>query len=783
MYAGQIGVNTCPTGDGGPATAATLSDPDPWPWMRLGTCTSWISLSRRTNSLGSSVVRKVDAFTQNISTVAGAGIVNQPDGLAVSPNGTLYIADDLDFVVYELNGAGSVSIVAGTKGTAGSSANTFQSPTGLAFDSSGNLYVTDVVAHLILKVAAESSTVTTFAGNGTNGYADGPALNASFRTPFGIAIDPAGNAYVSDFNGGDIRRIDNAGSHAVTTMVASINTPVQLAMDGSGTLYAVAADQNVYSFSGGVLTPFDSTAVGQTDSTTQTVTVHNTGNAAMTLNVALANGAASDFTQTNNCGTSLANGATCVVTVSFTPQVMPARSDFLDITDNAAGSPQSVALSGTSTGGVPAVTLSPTSLNFGSQTVGAASSSQTVTLTSSGTAPIILSSAVSLTGSDFYLSSNTCTQSLQLPVNATCTFSVQFTPSAEGARSGTALIIGNIPTPPFNLSGQGVLPTTPALVVSGSSLNFGNQALGTAAAQTVTLTNTFSSKVLLNSISVVPSSDFAISGNTCGSSLEADLKCAITVTFAPQTTGLRSAVLSVVHTDPGATQAATISVNLSGTGTNSGALTASTTSISFGNQAVGTTSAAQTVTLSNTFASPVALGSAGISPGTDFSIASNTCGNTLGTNQSCAITLAFTPTATAVRSAMLSITHTDPGATQAATLSVSLSGTGTGGLTFIPVAPCRVADTRNAGGELGKNETRNFAISGVCGIPLTAAAYAVNVTVVPAAELGYLSIWPSGQTQPLVSTLNSDGRVKANAAIVPAGTNGESVFSLPIRRM
>jgi hypothetical protein len=103
---------------------------------------------------------------------------------------------------------------------------------------------------------------------------------------------------------------------------------------------------------------------------------------------------------------------------------------------------------------------------------------------------------------------------------------------------------------------------------------------------------------------------------------------------------------------------------------------------------------------------------------------------------------------------------------------------GLAGLTFIPVTPCRVADTRNQNGPFGgpilaANTKRDFVIpSGRCGIPTTAAAYSLNMTAVPTGNLGYLSIWPSGQAQPRVSTLNSDGRVKANAAIVPAGTNG-----------
>ncbi len=102
-----------------------------------------------------------------------------------------------------------------------------------------------------------------------------------------------------------------------------------------------------------------------------------------------------------------------------------------------------------------------------------------------------------------------------------------------------------------------------------------------------------------------------------------------------------------------------------------------------------------------------------------------------------------------------------------------------GALTFYPVAPCRVVDTRNPTGAFGAPEmegptTRVFPIpASGCNIPSTAAAYSLNVTVVPDGLLSYLTIWPDGSAQPNVSTLNSfDGSVVANAAIVPAGTNG-----------
>ena len=102
-----------------------------------------------------------------------------------------------------------------------------------------------------------------------------------------------------------------------------------------------------------------------------------------------------------------------------------------------------------------------------------------------------------------------------------------------------------------------------------------------------------------------------------------------------------------------------------------------------------------------------------------------------------------------------------------------------GALSFYPVAPCRVADTRNAvgafgGPAMGASDTRFFTVpSSSCGIPTSASAYSLNVTVLPSAPLNFLTIWPAGQARPSVSTLNSwDGAVAANAAIVPADSSG-----------
>ena len=119
------------------------------------------------------------------------------------------------------------------------------------------------------------------------------------------------------------------------------------------------------------------------------------------------------------------------------------------------------------------------------------------------------------------------------------------------------------------------------------------------------------------------------------------------------------------------------------------------------------------------------------------------------------------------------------------TVGATFSQNAIGGLQFVPLTPCRVADTRGPDGTFGgpflfPGSPRDFPIpQSACNIPANAAAYSLNITAVPHQPLGFLSVWASGQPQPLVSTLNSfDGRTKANAAIVVAGTSGAvSVFA------
>jgi len=162
-------------------------------------------------------------------------------------------------------------------------------------------------------------------------------------------------------------------------------------------------------------------------STARTVTVTNTGATSETINSITVSGNFAISSKT--CGTTLAAGAKGKVEVTFAPTVLGAATGTLTFTDNAASSPQAVALSGT--GIVPAA-LTPTSATYVAQSVGTTSTAKTFTLTNNQT--VALSGiAISTTG-DFAVSTTTCTTSLA--AKGKCTISVTFTPTQTGTRTG-----------------------------------------------------------------------------------------------------------------------------------------------------------------------------------------------------------------------------------------------------------------------------------------------------------------------------------------------------------
>ena len=301
---------------------------------------------------------------------------------------------------------------------------------------------------------------------------------------------------------------------------------------------------------------FGTVAIGTT-STTKTVTLKNTGTASLTITaIAITGTNAADFAQTHTCGSSLAAGASCTFRVTFKPTASGTRSAALSVTDNAAGSPQPVPLTGIGT----TAKLSPTSLSFGTVAIGVTSAAKTVTLTNLATTSLTIT-RIAITGSNAADFAQTHTCGSSLAVGASCTFRVTFKPTASGTRSAALSVTDNAAgsPQPVPLTGIGTMAK-----LSPTGLTFGSVTVGTtSAAKTVTLTNVGTTTLTITGIAIAETNagDFSQT-HACGSSLAAGASCSISVKFKPTAKGARSAALAVSDNAAGSPQ----KVALSGTG-------------------------------------------------------------------------------------------------------------------------------------------------------------------------------------------------------------------------
>ncbi len=414
---------------------------------------------------------------------------------------------------------------------------------------------------------------------------------------------------------------------------------------------------------------FAATPVGTTTAA-QVVTVKNTGTAALTLTSETITGtnATSYIKSATTCGTSLAVGATCTVSVAFKPAAAGALTGALSIADSATGSPQTVALSGTGT--ATTVTLTPTSLAFAATPVGSTTAAQVVTVKNTGTVALTLTSET-ITGTNatsFIKSATTCGTSLA--AGASCTVSVAFKPAAGGALTAALSVVDNGAGSPqtATLTGTGAVP---AITLTPASIAFPATAVGiTSIAQTVTLKNSGTAPLALTSIVMAGTNPTSfVEFGTCGTSLAAGASCSLYVGFKPASAAALSGILTVTDNAAGSPHKVTVT----GTGTVAPTLKLSATAINFPTTLHATTSAAQTITLTNSGATTMTLNSitlTGTNP-TNFAEL-NTCGATLAPAATCSVFVAFKPAAVAAYKATLSIA--DNGA--ASPQSVALAGSG-----------------------------------------------------------------------------------------------------------
>jgi streptogramin lyase len=532
----------------------------------------------------------------------GSGF-SYPNGVAVDGGGNVYVADTYNDGIKEIVAVGGYT-------TVNSLGSGFSNPYGVAVDGSGNVFVADFANDAVKEILAvggripATPSIRTLASglDGPDGvavdangnvffanYGDGSVreivavggsipVSPTIKTilsglsgPSNLFVDGIGNVFISDTGNNEIKEIWAAGGYATVQVLGipngSFNYPEAVAVSWSGDVIVADTDNNAVELLGYADAPsltFPNTAVGMS-SASQSVTMTNAGNAPLSITSIATTGAnASSFVIANNCGSTLAAGASCAPHGHFTPTTTGALAAKVTITDNAGGSPQTIGLSGTGTPGPAKVTLSAASLLFGSQTVGTSSASQAVTLTNTGGSTLNITSIV-LGGANpsSFVFSNSCGSTLAAGAN--CSIHGHFTPTTTGPLTASIAITDSASGSPHTIALSGAGTSSQAKVaLSTVSQPFGTQTVGAStASQVVTLTNTGGSTLTITSI-VMGGANAAsfVFANNCGSTLAAGASCSIHGHFTPTAKGLLTATITITDSASGPPQ----TIALSGTG-------------------------------------------------------------------------------------------------------------------------------------------------------------------------------------------------------------------------
>jgi hypothetical protein len=357
----------------------------------------------------------------------------------------------------------------------------------------------------------------------------------------------------------------------------AVSSPDLIDLTGSSTPVYVTSPTNVAPLA--TITPsqssltFANTMVGNV-SAPQTVTLDNTGTA--TLNI-LGLQTTPDYTVSSNCA-SIVPGASCTLTVSFTPQSSTQqgsgsgqRASAIEVSSNATTSLEFISLVGVSS--PSSLTLAASSLNFGNVLVGA-NSTLTVQMTNTGTSAItfgVLSASTTLSAAagDYSVAAGTCPQpGLALAAGTSCMAQVEFAPTQSGTITGTLSIASSASTLPLVVALTGVGEQS-HMLITPASLSFGSIAVGSPASLSLTLSNNGTAPI--TGISLATTGDYAVTVPCAVTTLTAGGSCGVTVTFTPTRTGTDNATLTVDSSDATSPDA----VPLTGTGFVNGTFTLS----------------------------------------------------------------------------------------------------------------------------------------------------------------------------------------------------------------
>ncbi len=262
VYAGAITAGY--SGDGGPASAALLNQPfmgalDASGNLYFSDAGNCVVRKITTAGTISTVAGNGACGYSGDGGPATKATFNNPQGIAFDGAGNMYVVDCENFVIRKINTSGVISTYAGVAGTYGYNNNvtalqaTFNTPEGIASDTNGNLYVADTYNNVIRYINASTLIVSTIVGTGQIGNSGdgGPAVDATMQYPFGVALDGQGNLYVADTVNAVIRKVNANG--IINTIIgnyswgfsgdggpalqAAMSNPFQIAVDATGDVW------------------------------------------------------------------------------------------------------------------------------------------------------------------------------------------------------------------------------------------------------------------------------------------------------------------------------------------------------------------------------------------------------------------------------------------------------------------------------------------------------------------------------------------------------------------
>jgi hypothetical protein len=639
----------------------------------------------------------IDPVTGAFSLAGSAGGGNANErAIALDPRGQFFFegwGSSVGFIESALVSPGGTTIPLGAPINLGSG----NVPHAMLVDGSGKFLYVDVLSASGTYVYPIDST-----GN-LSAPPLGPLTTINFQTGTAVA-DPQGPYIYSLQPEGIHAFVVDATSGAVSDINGS-PFPIAPGTGIGGLAISGASGQAVTGAVAQLFPPsqdFGSITVGQT-SGVKGLSLTNTGGVAFNLTaVSIAGANANDFLAVPECSlpvflpTGSGSNATCSINVSFASTAAGPRQATLTTTTDTAGT-QSTILTGTGIAAPSGATLAPISLTFSTTQQGATTSGQTITLTSSGGAPLHITSVVmgGANPGDFAMV-NGC--SGVMAANATCNISVTFSPLGDGVRTATIKIADDAPGSPQIIpvsgTGAGAPVGRPAVTISPSALTFAAIGQGsTSPAQSITVTNSGTAALHISSIQVsgANASDFNMTNGCTAAAYAASATCTVAFTFTPSATGARTATLAIVDDAAGAMQ----TVALSGIGTSAPAVTISTAAVSFAGVPVGTTSPPQNITITNSGTGTLHFSSVKLSGAnaSDFAMSNGCTVSAYNPNQACTVGLTFTPSATGARIATLSIADDALNSPQ----TVAVSGNASNVLTIVAATGGSLAATVKAG--------------------------------------------------------------------------------------